>query len=131
MSSSRYDADDPKQRLQDIADRLGYIHAFIGGHTLETFNDDRKTVYAVVRALEELCESAYWFVKNANGEQIRKRHSNVDFNIFGVAGNVYRHQYWNILAARVWSDIHEGADIGNLETMLEMELPFYRRLFPR
>lgn len=104
---------------------------FLGDHTLETFQNDRKTIYAVVRAMEELCESAYWFVKNPNGEEIRKRYPNVDFNVFGVAGNIYRHQYWNIVAMRVWSDIHDGTDIEQVETMLEAELPFYRRIFPR
>jgi len=42
----------PAQRLRDIADNIDAIGAFTAGMEIEAFAVDRKTLYAVVRALE-------------------------------------------------------------------------------
>ena len=46
----------PAQRLRDIIDNVDAINAFAGELDLEAFRADRKTVYAVVRALEIISE---------------------------------------------------------------------------
>ena len=48
----------PAQRLRDIIDNVDAINAFAGELDLEAFRADRKTVYAVVRALEIIPEAS-------------------------------------------------------------------------
>lgn len=131
MPSNRYRADDPKQKLQDIAERLALIREFIEGVDRERFLEDKKTHHAVAKVIEEICEAAYWFSKNPNAEDVRNKYPSVNFRIFGDAGNVIRHVYWWTDYGRLWDDLHEGKDIAALEDMLEGEVPFYRRVFPR
>jgi uncharacterized protein with HEPN domain len=42
----------PAQRLQDILENIDAIKAFVGDADLSKFTNDRKTLYAVTRALE-------------------------------------------------------------------------------
>jgi uncharacterized protein with HEPN domain len=47
----------PAQRLSDIIENIEAIQAFTAGLDLPAFRADRKTVYAVVRALEIISEA--------------------------------------------------------------------------
>ena len=129
VSSSRYDGNSAKQRLADIAERFRLIRQFIEGVSREEFLRDAMREYAVVRALEEACEAAYWFTKHQNGAEIRKRHPAVDFARFGAAGNLFRHAYGTIDYGIVWDDILGGPDVAAMENLLEAEVPFYQHNF--
>lgn len=129
MPSRRYKPDDPKQKLQDIAERFILIREFLGGIDREEFLKDKKTNHAVAKVMEEICEAAYWFAKSEHSEPIRKKYPEVNFRVFGDAGNIIRHMYWGIDYARLWDDLHGGSDIAALEEMLEAEVPFYRPVF--
>ena len=48
----------PAQRLSDILENIGAIEMFTLNLDFETFAADRKTVYAVVRALEIISEAS-------------------------------------------------------------------------
>lgn len=48
----------PAQRLRDIADNIDAIEAFTAQMDFAAFAADRKTVYAVVRALEIVSEAS-------------------------------------------------------------------------
>ena len=48
----------PSQRLRDIVDNIDAIEMFTTGMDLEAFASDRKTVYAVVRALGIVSEAS-------------------------------------------------------------------------
>jgi len=48
----------PAQRLADIIENVDAIHGFIAKLDLRAFRADRKTVYAVVRALEIISEAS-------------------------------------------------------------------------
>jgi uncharacterized protein with HEPN domain len=48
----------PAQRLRDIVDNIDAIKAFTERMDLAVFAADRKTVYAVVRALEIVSEAS-------------------------------------------------------------------------
>jgi len=48
----------PAQRLRDIVDNIDAIGTFTGEFDLAAFTADRKTVYAVVRALEIVSEAS-------------------------------------------------------------------------
>jgi uncharacterized protein with HEPN domain len=87
--------------------------------------------YAVVRALEEICEAAYWFTKHENGAEIRAAYPAVKFMRFGSAGNIFRHQYGVVRYDIVWDDILYGPDIAAMEDLLVKEVPFYQKRFGR
>ncbi len=131
MSSRQYDPNDPKQKPQDIADRFAVIREFLKGVDRDAFLHDKKTQYAVAKAIEEICEAAYWFLKSKNGEELRTKYGDVNFQVFGDAGNIIRHAYWGVDYGRLWDDLHGGSDIAALEDMLGSEIPFYRPLFGR
>lgn len=45
------------QRLRDILENIDLVQAFTSGLAYTDFESDRKTVYAVVRALEIISEA--------------------------------------------------------------------------
>ena len=78
----------PAQRLADIRQNIDAILAFTDGYDLATFRADRKTVYAVVRALEIISEAS-----RRLPDDVRARHPEIDWPAIAAAGNVYRHEY--------------------------------------
>lgn len=93
----------PTQRLGDILDNIQAIADFIAGMTFENYVSDRKTMYAVTRALEIISEAA-----RRLPEALKQRHPDIAWAGIAAAGNVYRHEYDNVDEALVWQTIqHE------------------------
>jgi uncharacterized protein with HEPN domain len=69
-------------------DNIDAIAMFTAGLELERFATDRKTVYAVVRALEIVSEASRRLPM-----EIKDRHPEIDWIAVAAAGNVYRHEY--------------------------------------
>ena len=63
----------PAQRLRDIVDNIDAIEVFTAGMELEAFAADRKTVYAVVRALEIVSEASRRLPSETQGPAPRDR----------------------------------------------------------
>ena len=78
----------PPQRLRDIVDNIDAIEMFTAGMNLEVFAADRKTVYAVVRALEMISEASQRLPT-----EIKDRYPEIDWIAVAAAGNIYRHDY--------------------------------------
>ena len=78
----------PAQRLADIIDNVDAIQGFTAELDFPAFRADRKTVYAVVRALEIISEAS-----RRLPEDLLHRHSEIDWAAVAAAGNVYRHEY--------------------------------------
>jgi uncharacterized protein with HEPN domain len=49
---------------------------------------DRKTLYAVIRALEIISEAT-----RRLPDEMKARHASIDWTAVAAAGNVYRHEY--------------------------------------
>jgi uncharacterized protein with HEPN domain len=64
----------PAQRLSDIIDNIDSIRAFTAQFDFETFRADRKTVYAVVRALEIISEAS-----RRLPDELLHRHPEIDW----------------------------------------------------
>ena len=79
---------DYRHRLRDIFDNLQAIENFTAGLDLNTFRADRKTVYAVTRALEIISEASRHLPA-----ELKERHPDVDWPAVAAAGNIYRHEY--------------------------------------
>ena len=93
----------PAQRLRDIIENIEAIAQFTAGMTLEDFVRDRKTVYAVTRALEIISEAA-----RRLPDDFKAVHPAVDWPAVAAAGNVYRHEYEVVDDGLVWHTIQHG-----------------------
>ena len=91
------------------------IGAFTGGLDLQAFRADRKTVYAVVRALEIISEAS-----RRLPDELLGRHPEIDWAAVAAAGNVYRHEYEAVDEALIWHTIRH--DLAAIRSLAEKEL---------
>jgi uncharacterized protein with HEPN domain len=105
----------PAQRLRDIADNIDAIAAFTAGMELEAFAADRKTLYAVVRALEIVSEAS-----RRLPEELKDRHPEIDWIAVAAAGNVYRHEYEGVDERLIWRTVRH--DLAELRDVALIEL---------
>jgi uncharacterized protein with HEPN domain len=90
----------PAQRLRDIIDNIDAIAAFTSQLDFSGFRMDRKTVYAVVRALEIVSEAS-----RRLPDELIDRHPEIDWAAIAAAGNVYRHEYEAVDEALIWHTV--------------------------
>jgi uncharacterized protein with HEPN domain len=108
----------PAQRLQDIIENIDAILAFTAGLDLAQFRQDRKTVYAVVRALEIISEAT-----RRLPDELRDRHGELDWAAIAAAGNVYRHEYEAVDEALIWHTVQH--DLATLRNVAVVEFDRY------
>src|SRR2546421_3869318 len=96
----------PAQRLRDIIDNIDAIETFTSQLDFPGFQSDRKTVYAVVRALEIVSEAS-----RRLPEELIDRHPEIDWVAIAAAGNVYRHEYEAVDEALIWHTIRHELDL--------------------
>jgi uncharacterized protein with HEPN domain len=82
--------------------------------SFEQFAVDERTVYAATRCLEILSEASRRLPADMKG-----RHPQVPWNRMAAAGNVYRHDYEDVLASILWTTIH--GDLDELERVVSFE----------
>ena len=109
----------PAQRLSDILENIDVIGGFTAGLDFAAFRADRKTVYAVVRALEIISEAS-----RRLPAPLLSRHPEVDWAAVAAAGNIYRHEYEAVDEALVWHTIHHG--LPALRSVADEELNRFR-----
>jgi uncharacterized protein with HEPN domain len=68
--------------------------------TFEDYVSNRKTVYAVTRALEIISEAS-----RRLPDELKQRHPEIAWAGVAAAGNVYRHEYDSVDQALVWHTI--------------------------
>src|SRR2546423_9118308 len=78
----------PTQRLPDILANIQAIADFIAGMIFDDYINDRKTVYAVTRALEIISEAS-----RRLPDELKQRPPEIAWAGVAAAGNVYRHEY--------------------------------------
>ena len=83
--------------LEGIRINIEAVRAFIAGMSQQAFVADRRTLYAVTRALEIISEAS-----RRLPDDLKARHSHVPWRAIRDAGNVYRHRYDAVTAALVW-----------------------------
>lgn len=91
--------------LFDIRDNVSLVRRFIQDLSYEDFLRDRKTFYAVIRALEIISEAA-----RRLPDDLRARHPELPWRAIMGIGNVYRHDYDNVAEEIVWRTIEHGLD---------------------
>jgi len=106
----------PAQRLRDVLENVDAIDSFVAGLEFATFTGDRKTVYAVTRALEIISEAT-----RRLPNELKDRHPEIDWLAVAAAGNVYRHEYDSVDDALIWQTVQRGMDELRRVVVAELE----------
>jgi uncharacterized protein with HEPN domain len=101
--------------LREILDNIAAIALFTAGFDRDGFGADRKTVYAVVRALEIISEAS-----RRLADEVKKRHPEIDWAAIAAAGNIYRHAYEGVDESLIWKTVQD--DLSTLRFAAETEL---------
>ena len=101
--------------LEDIRHHIAMAERFITGMSYETFKDDERTVYAVTRCLEIVSEAS-----RRLPDALKTRHPSIAWREMAAAGNIYRHEYEDVAASRVWRTLTISLPI--LRVVIEQEL---------
>jgi len=92
-----------EQALLDIRDNAKLAQQFAVGMTLGAFKEDRRTFYAVARCLEIVSEASRRLTP-----AMRERHPTLPWRAIMGLGNVYRHDYDNVVEEYVWHTVQHS-----------------------
>ena len=81
---------------------------------LEQFAGDDRTLYAVTRCLEIISEASRRLPK-----ELKDRYPEVPWARIAGAGNIYRHDYEDVLASILWHTVQD--QLGGLERAVAQE----------
>ena len=84
--------------LTDILDNLEFVLGLIEGMSWQAFRDDRRTNYAVARALEIVSEAS-----RRLSASLKERNAGIPWRGIAGLGNVYRHEYGRVDLEAVWT----------------------------
>jgi len=85
----------------DIDANAERVVRFVTGYTLETFEADERTHFAVVRCLKIISEAS-----RRVSPDTKARYPAVPWRQIADAGNVYRHSYHRVTLDIVWLTVH-------------------------
>ena len=88
---------------------------FVAGVNYDAFKDDNLRLYAVTRCLEIISEAS-----RRLPEELKARHPSIEWREMAGAGNLYRHQYEDVAARRVWRTLTVSLPL--LRIVVEQEL---------
>ena len=83
--------------LNDIRHHVEMARNFVAGVEYEVFKDDTLRLYAVIRCLEIISEAS-----RRLPDDLKARHPSIAWREMAGAGNIYRHDYEDVSARRVW-----------------------------
>jgi uncharacterized protein with HEPN domain len=83
--------------LHDIQHHIAMATGFVEGIGYPAFKNDNLRLYAVTRCLEIISEAS-----RRLSEELKTRHKSIAWREMAAAGNIYRHEYEDVAADRVW-----------------------------
>lgn len=101
--------------LRDILRQIDLAERFTEGHTSETFQLDELHLYAVTRCLEVVSEAS-----RRLSDELKARHPGIPWKNIAGAGNIYRHEYQDVAARRIWDAVQLA--LPPLRAVIEQEL---------
>ena len=104
-----------RQKLIDIREHIAYVRGWIANVTFEEFCADRRTYFAVIRALEVISEAS-----RGIDAETKARHPEMSWTDIAGAGNIYRHDYDDLTVERIWRTAKERLE--PLLVVVEAEL---------
>jgi uncharacterized protein with HEPN domain len=93
-------SDTERNALRDILHQIDLAQNFTHGQDQQTFSADIMRVYAVTRCLEIISEAS----RRLSGD-LKARHPGIARREMAGAGNIYRHDYEDVAAPRVWDTV--------------------------
>ncbi|HEY7389634.1 MAG TPA: HepT-like ribonuclease domain-containing protein [Bryobacteraceae bacterium] len=108
---------DPQAIVRWLIDIQHIVMAqgFVTGLDWETFQNDSLRLYAVTRCLEIISEAS-----RRLPDELKARHSSIPWREMAAAGNIYRHEYEDVAAQRVWQTV--AVSLPALLEVIEQEL---------
>jgi len=85
---------------RDIQHHTALAESFVAGTSYEGFKDDLVRLYAVTRCLEIISEAS-----RRLPEDLKARHPAIAWRDMAASGNIYRHEYEDVAARRVWDTV--------------------------
>jgi uncharacterized protein with HEPN domain len=101
--------------LRDMLYHIELAERFTRGRSFESFLEDLMPLYAVIRCLEIISEAS-----RRLPDDLKVRHPHIPWREMAAAGNVYRHDYEDVLPRRVWKTLRE--ELPPLRAVIEREL---------
>jgi uncharacterized protein with HEPN domain len=86
-----------KQRLEHIVQAAEDLHSFVDGLSYETFANDRRSLFASVRAIEIIGEASRHI-----SDELKQHHPNVMWRQATEMRNFVIHQYFDVDNASLW-----------------------------
>jgi uncharacterized protein with HEPN domain len=102
----------PEIYIQDIKDSIKKIGRYVEGMNFQKFEEDEKTVDAVIRSLEVIGEAA-----NNIPDEFKKKHEDIPWEKIISMRNKMIHEYFGIDLEIVWETIK--TDIIDLSSKLD------------
>jgi len=106
--------------VQDVVEAMGDALRFVEGLEYKDFVKDKKTVYAVTRAVEIIGEA----VKKIPGS-VRKRYRRIPWKRMAGMRDKLIHEYFGVDLRRVWNTVQK--DIPELKPMFEKILKDFEK----
>ena len=101
--------------LEDIRLNIGHAERFVADLTPEQLEFDTLRLYATIRSLEIISEAS-----RGLPDDLKARHHEIPWRDMAGAGNIYRHNYDNVAARRLWDTVHSA--LPPLRSVVEKEL---------
>jgi len=99
----------------DIQHHIAMAEGFVSGIGYDSFKDDNLRLYAVTRCLEIISEAS-----RRLPDEVKTRHPSIAWPEMAAAGNIYRHEYEDVAARRVWRTL--TISLPPLRAVVEAEL---------
>ena len=97
--------------VMDIAESIEDVQVFVRGYSFDDFNRDKKTIYAVVRAIEVIGEAA----KNIP-EFIKSKYPNIPWKDMAGMRDKLIHAYFGVDLEVLWKTVQQ--DLPLLKEMI-------------
>jgi len=90
----------PLTTLRDILHHIELAERFVTDFDNKAFLADVRTIYAVTRCLEVISEASRRLPAS-----LKARHPSIPWKDIAGAGNIYRHDYEDVVAQYIWDTV--------------------------